>query len=158
MKFTADYITRRLEHAGATLICLRVKGFSTQMAQASLDVVRDFLDEVAPGSFTRQNPTPSSRDIMLMDEAFAWLRLLPNETHRRLVSLRSQYSPQRDRHVFSWRQCADKLGISHPTAKLWHQQALGKLQVALGGWEIKQPAGCNIMPQHIALHWLDEDA
>ncbi len=82
---------------------------------------------------------PGPRDVSLMDEALSWVLLIPNQTKRRVVSLRSQYHPLRERHVMSWRACGTSLRISDKSAQRWHAEALAFLEMALAGWEVKIP-------------------
>jgi hypothetical protein len=139
-RLTADYITRRIEHAGATLRCLRIKHPSTQLAQMQF------------GPNTQRHSlhlTPSARDITLMDEAFKWIPLIPNAVKRRLVGLRAEFDPIKERHVFSWRACGEAIGVSHVSAKVWHAQSIALLTAALSGIDALSLSGCNILPRHI---------
>ena len=156
MQLTADYIGRRIEHAGAVMRCLCVKHPSTLLAQGRALMVREALEGYAPRGDARAYPMPSARDVSLMDEALAWILLIPNQTKRRVVSLRSQYHPLRERHVMSWRACGATLRISDKSAQRWHAETLTFLQAALAGWEVKNPAGCRVLAGHISLAWLEE--
>jgi hypothetical protein len=152
---TADYIGRRIEHAGAVMRCLHVKHPSTLLAQGRVLMIREALEGDAPRGDKHAYPMPSARDVSLMDEALSWILLIPNETKRRVVSLRSQYHPLRERHVMSWRACGAALRVSDKSAQRWHAEALAFLQAALAGWEVKNPAGCRVLAGHISLLWLE---
>lgn len=155
-KFTADYITRRIEHGGATLRCLRLRHPSTLLAQGRVEIVRELMDYPPDRTPGNVYPTPNTRDIALMDEALSWILLIPNQQHRRVVGLRSQFNPIREQHMRSWREIGGVMKCSHVAAKEWHAKAMGLLVVALDGAEIKSPAGCNVIPHHISLDWLDD--
>ena len=134
--------------------CLCVKHPSTLLAQGRAALIREVFEGYVPGG-EGAYPTPGPRDVSLMDEALSWVRLIPNQTKRRLVSLRSQYDPLRERHVLSWRACGATLHISDKSAQRWHAEALAFLETALVGWEIKSPTGCRVLEGHIRLGWLE---
>ena len=117
LQLTADYVGRRIEHAGAVMRCLCVKHPSTLLAQGRAMMIREALEGYVPGGDARAYPMPSPRDVSLMDEALAWILLIPNETKRRVVSLRSQYHPLHERHVMSWRACGTSLRIATTLAQ-----------------------------------------
>ena len=153
-QFTAGYINRRIEHAGATLYCMRIKDPRPLLAQGRQDIVRGYMEDMPSTIPTVRLPRPSARDVTLMDEALDWIRLIPNSTSRRLISLRSQYHPITERVEHSWRACGKAMGIDHKTAESWHRKAIGILTIALHKTEIKSPVGCVVVPSHINLDWL----
>lgn len=154
--FTAGYIVRRIEHAGATLFCMRIKDPRPLLAQGRIDIVRSYMEDMPPATAALRLPTPSVRDVTLMDEALDWIRLVPNSTSRRLISLRSQFHPITERVRYSWRSCGNAMGIDHKTAESWHRKAIGLLTVALGQTEVRSPVGCNVVAPHIDLFWLED--
>jgi hypothetical protein len=154
--FTAGYIVRRIEHAGATLYCMRTKNPSPLLAQGRIDIIRSYMEDVPPAAAALRLPTPSARDVTLMDEALDWIRLVPNGTSRRLISLRSQFHPITERVRYSWRACAKAMGIDHKTAESWHRKAIGFLTLTLSETEVRSPMGCNVVASHISLCWLEE--
>lgn len=154
--FTAGYIVRRIEHAGATLYCLRIKNPRPLLAQGRVDIVRHYMEDMPPASPALRLPTPSARDVTLMDEALDWIRLVPSSTSRKLISLRSQFHPITERVRHSWRACANIMGIDHKTAESWHRKAISLLTAALSQTEIRPPIGCNVVAAHISLYWLNE--
>ncbi len=156
-RFTADYIVRRIEHAGAVLYCMRIKDPRPLLAQGRIDIVRNYLEDMPPATLALRLPTPSARDVTLMDEALDWIRLVPNSTSRRLISLRSQFHPITERVTYSWRACGNAMGIDHKTAESWHRKAIGFLAVVLERIAVRSPIGCNVVPGHISLCWLEED-
>jgi len=157
LHFTADYIVRRIEHAGATLYCMRIKNPRPLLAQGRMEIVREYMVDMPPASAGLRLPTPSVRDVTLMDEALDWVRLIPNSTSRKLVSLRSQFHPITERVRYSWRGCGNAIGIDHKTAESWHRKAMAYLAVVLHETEVRSPIGCNVSAAHIDLSWLHED-
>jgi hypothetical protein len=155
LHFTPGYIVRRIEHAGATLYCMRIKNPRPLLAQGRMDIIRNYIEDMPPAAPVLRLPTPSARDVTLMDEALDWIRLLPNITSRKLISLRSQYHPITERVNHSWRACASALKIDHKTAKAWHRSAIDLLTVALARTEVRSPLGCNVVAAHISLCWLE---
>ena len=154
--FTARYIVRRIEHAGATLYCMRVKSPRPLLAQGRIDIIRDYMEDVPPAAPNLRLPTPSIRDITLMDEALDWIRLVPNKASRRLISLRSQFHPVTERVRHSWRSCGNMMGIDHKTAESWHGKAIALLELALSETDVRSTIGCNIIESHINACWLDD--
>jgi hypothetical protein len=98
-RFTSGYIIRRIEHAGAALYCMQIKNPRPLLVQGRIDIIREYMDEIPQGARALRLPTPSARDVTLMDEALGWIRLVPNSTSRRLISLRSQFHPINSRLV-----------------------------------------------------------
>jgi hypothetical protein len=152
---TADYAIRRIEHAGATLRCLRIRSPSTLLARGRIEILQEVGTDMAPDRTRLAYPVPSARDVSLMDEALSWIGLIPNQVKRRVVSMRSQFHPYQEKNIISWRRCGDIIGADHKTVKIWHGQAIDLIARALRGTEIKSPSGCNIVPDHVQLHWLE---
>lgn len=156
--FTGGYVVRRIEHAGATLHCMRIKNPRPLLVQGRIDIIRDYMDDMPPAVPAVRLPTPSARDITLMDEALEWIRLVPNSTSRRLISMRSQFHPITERVRHSWRACGNAMGVDHKTAASWHRKAICLLTAALNQTEVRSPVGCNVVAAHIGLCWLRGDA
>jgi hypothetical protein len=152
---TNDYVVRRIEHAGATLRCLRIKSPSTLLARGRIDIVQEVGVDMAPDRVRLAYPVPSARDVSLMDEALSWIWLIPNRVKRRVVSMRSQFHPYQEKNIISWRRCGEIIGADHKTVRVWHAQAIDLITQGLRGTEIKSPTGCNIVPDHVNLHWLE---
>ncbi len=152
---TADYAVRRIEHAGATLRCLRIRSPSTLLARGRIEIVQEVASDMVMDRTRLAYPVPSARDVSLMDEALSWISLIPNQVKRRVVSMRSQFDPYQEKNIISWRRCGDIIGADHKTIRVWHGQAIDLIARALRGAEIKSPSGCNIVPDHVQLHWLD---
>ncbi|SHJ68607.1 hypothetical protein SAMN02745194_03117 [Roseomonas rosea] len=98
---------------------------------------------------------PTARQIDQMDEAFRWISYIPEThvDHRRIVLLRSLISVRQKKHLMSWRQIGEKMGMEHRTVQrrfaqgigwicqeLYRQQLAGK-QWALDWQRMRQVAG-----------------
>ena len=68
-----------------------------------------------------------------MDEAYAWLALIPQEKYvlRRLVAARSLVHPLTDRHLYPWRRLADAIGADHKAVQRWWAQGIDLILGAL---------------------------
>jgi len=127
----ATGVIYRLEEAGATLLCLPNTGHSTRLRTSSFEVLASALDGAdlvaATPDATRLRPLPpDSTRIDRMDEAWAWLGLIPQDRHvlRRIVGARALMSPITERHVFSWRRLGTALGADHKAVQRWHAQGV----------------------------------
>ena len=131
----ATAVIYRLEEAGATLLALPGTGYSTRLKVSHLEVVQEA--QAAYGATEAggriRPPVPSAARISRMDEALAWIALIPRERHvlRRIVGARSLVSPVTERHLFSWRRLGGVLGADHKAVQRWHAQAIGMVVVAL---------------------------
>src|SRR5580698_4784044 len=76
-RLNADEIIARLEAAGATLLAMPSRGYSTLLRQMKFDVVHTALEAYGWQSAMARPPVPCASDISLMDEAFGWLALIP---------------------------------------------------------------------------------
>ncbi len=112
------FIVYRLEEAGATLLALPGSGYSTRLRASG---------KIRP-------PVPSASRITRMDEALAWIVLIPKERYvlRRIVGARSLVSPVTERHLFSWRRLGSVLGADHKAVQRWHAQGIDMLVAAVG--------------------------
>jgi hypothetical protein len=136
---------------------MRIKDPRPLLAQGRLEIIRNYMDDMPPAAPALRLPTPSVRDVTLMDEALDWIRLVPNGTSRKLISLRSQFHPITERLRYSWRSCAKVMSIDHKTAESWHRRAIDHLTIALSETEVRSPMGCNILASHIGLDWLEDN-
>lgn len=124
---TADEIVARLELAGRTLLALPRTGYSTKLVQSGMEWVRE-ADETCVQPRARIRPAvPDAATITLMDEALAWIPLIPVEQYvlRRIVGARSLIDPMNGRHMFSWRRLGVAIGADHKAVKQWHAKAIG---------------------------------
>ena len=130
-----QYVVARLEAAGATLLALPQTGFSTRLRSSSLDVVRSALDNYSFSEARIRPPAPSGKEIDEMEQALAWIPLIPLERHvlRRIVGARTLVNPMTGRHVFAWRRLATSLGADHKSVQRWHAQGIAMIVAAIAG-------------------------
>lgn len=121
-----DYVTMRLEEAGATLLAMPNRGHSTKLRQMRFDVVHTALEAYGWEAPPLRAPAPDSAAISRMDEAFGWLRLVPDGQFvmRRIMGARALVHPLTGRHLFTWRRLANILGADHKSVQRWHKQGL----------------------------------
>lgn len=121
-----DYVTMRLEEAGATLLAMPNRGHSTKLRQMRFDVVHTALEAYGWEAPPLRAPAPDSAAISRMDEAFGWLRLVPDGQFvmRRILGARALVHPLTGRHLFTWRRLANILGADHKSVQRWHKQGL----------------------------------
>ncbi len=122
----ADFVIYRLEEAGATVLALPGTGWSTRMRSSSIEIVRTAMESYGWSAARIRPPVPSSDKITRMDEAMAWLTLIPQEKYvlRRVVGARSLVHPITDRHLFPWRRLGAALGADHKAVQRWHAQGI----------------------------------
>jgi hypothetical protein len=132
---TADEIVARFEAAGATLLALPGRGYSTQMRTMRLDVVHSALDAYGWQGAAIRPPLPGAAAISQMDETFGWLTLIPEGKFmlRRIVGARALVHPVTLRHIYPWRRLGALLGADHKSVQRWHGQAVALLLDVLGG-------------------------
>jgi hypothetical protein len=123
---SAAEIVERFEAAGATLLAMPARGYSTHMRTMNFDVVHSALDAYGWSAAAIRPPAPSSAEITTMDETFGWLLLIPEAKHvfRRIVGARALVHPLSGRHLFPWRRIAVMLGADHKSVQRWHGQAV----------------------------------
>ena len=104
----AELVIARLEEAGSTLLVLPQTGYSTKLRSGSLEIVRSALETYGSSDRQIRPAVPSAAQITRMDEALAWITLIPRERHvlRRIVGARALVNPMTERHLFSWRRLA----------------------------------------------------
>lgn len=131
--YDADLVIYRLEEAGMTLLALPHTGPSTQLRQSRIEIVRTALDAYGWTPERARPAVPDSTKIDRMDEALAWITLIPRERYvlRRIVGARALVSPMTERHLFSWRRLGAVLGADHKAVKRWHTEAIGLIVAAL---------------------------
>jgi len=130
----ADYLIYRLEEAGATLLALPGTGWSTKMRGSSIEIVRTALEAYGWDTARIRPAVPSAEKIDRMDEALAWIPLIPDNHYvlRRVVGARCLVHPITDRHLFSWRRLGNVLGADHKAVQRWHAQGIVMIVAALG--------------------------
>ena len=133
----ADYVIYRLEEAGQTLLALPASGWNTQLRTTRIDVVRSALEGYGwdRGGGALRPAVPGADRIDRMDEALAWIPLIPLDRYvlRRIVGSRSLVSPITERHLFTWRRLGSLLGADHKAIQRWHGQGIGLIVAALKG-------------------------
>ena len=129
----AEYVLYRLEEAGGTLLSLPNTGPSTRLRQSTLAPLQDAIEAYGRGPSTLRPPTPSGARIDRMDQALAWIALIPQDrvVLRRLVGARSLVSPVTGRHLFSWRRLGELVGADHKAVQRWHAQGVDLMVAAL---------------------------
>ena len=130
----AQYVTWRLEEAGRTLLCLPMTGYSTRLRSSALDIVRGAAEAYGLSEKRLRPPVPSGAAIDRMDEAYGWLRLIPEEKFviRRIVGARSLVHPLTDRHLYPWRRLAAAVGADHKAVQRWWAQGIDRIVAGLG--------------------------
>jgi hypothetical protein len=123
---TAGEIVARLEAAGAVLLAMPARGYSTHMRQMKFDIVHTALEAYGWGSAMARPPAPSAEEISLMDEAFGWLGLIPETKYvlRRVLGARALVHPLTERHLYSWRRLGAALGTDHKAVQRWHAEGV----------------------------------
>jgi hypothetical protein len=129
----ADYVVFRLEEAGATLLALPGTGWSTRIRSSSIEIVRTALEAYGWEAAQIRPAVPSAGKIDRMDEAMAWISLIPQDRYvlRRVVGARSLVHPITDRHLYSWRRLGVALGADHKAVQRWHAQGIAMILTAL---------------------------
>jgi hypothetical protein len=129
----ADHVNYRLEEAGATLLALPGSGWSTRLRSSSLEIVRSSLEAYGWDAAKIRPAVPSAEKIDRMDEALAWILMIPLERYvlRRIVGARSLVHPITDRHLFPWRRLGVVLGTDHKAVQRWHAQGIAIIVAGL---------------------------
>ena len=120
------FVVSRLEEAGATLLALPGSGWSTRLRTSSLEIVRTAIESYGWTSTRIRPAVPSATRISRMDEAMAWITLIPLDRYvlRRIVGARSLVHPITERHLFPWRRLAAAIGADHKAVQRWHAQGI----------------------------------
>ena len=149
----AEYVTYRLEEAGATLLALPTTGYSTRLRTSVLDVVRDTVEAFAGATGRMRPPAPPAARITRMDEALAWIARIPADRYvlRRIVGGRALVSAVTEKHLFTWRRLAAVLGADHKAVQRWHAQGLAMIVRALNEAQVNATASnASDLPRHLA--------
>ena len=129
----AAFVTARLEEAGATLLALPGTGWSTRLRTSSLEIVRTALESYGWTQSRIRPAVPSAERITQMDEAMAWIGLIPQDRYvlRRIVGARSLVHPITGRHLFPWRRLGEALAADHKAMQRWHAQGIEMIVAGL---------------------------
>ncbi|WP_298286649.1 DUF6362 family protein [Acidocella sp.] len=132
---SGEELVARLEAAGATLLALPARGYSTRLRTMHFDVVHTALDAYGWQAPALRPPMPGAAAISDMDEVFSWLGLIPEQKYllRRIVGARALVHPLTGRHLFAWRKLGALLGADHKSVQRWHGQGLEILRARLAG-------------------------
>jgi hypothetical protein len=132
-RLDAEMVIYRLEEAGAALLALPGTGWSTKLRGSSLEIVRAAIEGYGWTTNRIRPPVPSAARITRMDEALAWISLIPIERYvlRRIVGARGLVHPITERHLFPWRRLGTALGADHKAVQRWHAQGIDLIVAAL---------------------------
>ena len=123
----AEAIIARLEEAGRTLLALPQTGWSTRLRSSRLEIIHAAAEAYGHEPSARLRPAmPDSTQVTRMDEAFAWLMLIPQDRYvlRRIVGARAMVSPVTAKHLYPWRRLASLLGADHKAVQRWHAEGI----------------------------------
>ncbi len=119
----AEMVVARLEEAGQTLLSLPRSGPTTGLRQTRHQFVAEALEAYGGSDLGRPKPpVPSALRITRMDQALAWIPLIPPDklVLRRIVGCRALVNPLIGRHLYSWRRLARLIGADHKAIQRWH--------------------------------------
>ena len=125
-RLDADYVIRRLEEAGQTLLALPHTGPSTRLVQSGMEWVRDASESYGRDRARLRPAVPSAAQITAMDQALGWIPLIPIDKYvlRRVVGARCLVNPMTGRHLFAWRRLGVAIGADHKAVQRWHAQGI----------------------------------
>jgi hypothetical protein len=145
--FTREELQERLEDACRTLLALPGGAMQARLGSGMPTPVRKFEEAYNRHAVQTRLPAPSAESITLMDEALAWISLIPAtpgrpgsgerySTHggvvlRKIVGARSMVSPYDGRYLYSWRAVGEMIGADHKSVQRWHGAALGLILTRL---------------------------
>lgn len=139
---TNEYVTARLEEAGATLLSLPGSGPGNALKTSKWPTVHSTV-EAYGWSNTRLRPAmPEAATITRMDEALAWIEAIPQENYvlRRIVGARALVSPLTGRHLFSWRRIGKILGADPRAVRRWYDKGIDLICRALAADHLRNHA------------------
>lgn len=127
-------LAARFEEAGQTLLALPSRGHSPRLRMARYDIVHEAVEAYGWQPSGIRPPHPSGAAIDRMDEAFGWLRLIPDERFvlRRIVAARALIHPITGRHLFPWRRLGTALRADHKSIQRWHKDGLRLILAGVG--------------------------
>lgn len=131
--FDAELVIYRLEEAGTTLLSLPETGWTTKLRTSSIDIVRSAIEAYGWSEKRIRPPVPSAQKIDRMDQALAWIPLIPADKYvlRRIVGARCLISPTTERYLYTWRRLADAIGADHKAVQRWHAQGIDMIVTGL---------------------------
>lgn len=120
-----EYIIRRLEEAGKTLLAMHGGERDLGMQMMRWEIVRDPRKDY-PGSTRMRAAIPDADQITAMDEAFGWVHVIPLDmmAKRRVVWCRAMVDPISDAYRFSWRRIGEMMSMDHKRVQRMHAEAI----------------------------------
>jgi len=122
----SDQVEEWLEEAALTLAALPSHGLRPSGAGSTWpDVVTDLEDLGWHRESDVMPPRPPADAVTRLDAVLTWVPLL-TDSHRRLravVNMRLIVHPISQSHKWTWRKIGNRFGVSHHTAKAWHEEA-----------------------------------
>lgn len=129
----AESVLARLEEAGTAMLAMPNTGYGTRLRTSQVDIVRTAIEAYGWQGGRLRPAMPDAATITRMDEAMAWLALIPVDRYvlRRIVGARSLVSPSTGRYLFPWRRLGGLLGADHKAIQRWHAQGIDLIVAAL---------------------------
>jgi hypothetical protein len=147
---TPAEVILRLEQAGATLIALRVARIGPQEPRSGLpEPVKEVSASYGWSKLTPRPAVPSAADIDRMDEALAWVMLIPQDKFvlRRIVNARCLVSPTTQRHLYTWSAIGRLIGADRRAVQRWHGQGIDLIANGLSrGYRPRNASAGSPMP------------
>ena len=136
-----DDIIARLEAAGATLLALRIAIGPQEPRSGLPEPVREVSASYGWSKATPRPATPCAAAIDAMDEALAWVQLIPPDRYvlRRIVNARALVSPTTQRHLYGWTAIARLIGADRKAVARWHAQGIALIAAGLNGKKYPNP-------------------
>jgi hypothetical protein len=131
---TPDDVIARLEHAGATLLALRLARIGPSEPRSGLpEPVRDVSASYGWSQAATRPAIPTAADIDRMDEALAWVKFIPDDKFvlRRICNARSLVSPSTGRHLFTWSAIGRLIRADRRAVQRWHAQGIAYIAKGL---------------------------
>lgn len=124
--WSAEEVVERLEEAGATMLAMPSRGYKTGLRMSRFDVVNVAIESYGWEKTRIRPATPSAGAVTKMDQAFAWLLIIPEKKYvmRRIVGARALVHPLTGRYLYSWRRLGETLGTDHKAVQRWHAQGV----------------------------------
>jgi len=131
---TPAEVIERLEQAGATLIALRVARIGPSEPRSGMpEPVREVSASYGWSKATTRSAAPCGAAIDAMDEALAWVQLIPEDRYvlRRIVNARCLVSPTTQRHLYTWSAIGRLIGADRRAVQRWHAQGIAYIAMGL---------------------------
>jgi len=113
-----------LDEAALTLACLPATGLRPAGARSTWPA---YLCDLEDLGWERESdeflPRPTAEQIDRLDVVLGWIPMIEDRKVRTVVNMRLIVHPISGAYRWEWRKIGAKLGISHVTAKAWHQRA-----------------------------------